>query len=282
MIRFSGISDEAGKGIDAQIRAHKELGWKYIELRNVDGVNVTDLCEREFDGVAEKVAASGLQVSCFASQLCNWSRPIRKHEGIDVDELSRAIPRMRGFGTEYIRVMSYGNAGWPEEEWKAEVVRRLRLLARMAEDGGVTLVHENCDGWGGVSPENALELLELVDSPAFQLLYDTGNPVAHDQDPSDFWTKVRDKVIYVHIKDGRREGDKLTYTYCGDGEGIVPEVLADLCRMDYDGFVSIEPHLAGIVHEAKEAESEKQAHDTYVAYGRRLMEEVKRAGGEAT
>ena len=32
---FSGIADEAGSTIERQIRAHQELGWKYIELRMV-------------------------------------------------------------------------------------------------------------------------------------------------------------------------------------------------------------------------------------------------------
>lgn len=278
MITFSGISDEAGKPIEVQIRAHKELGWTQIELRNVDGVNLTDLCDREFDRVYGKIAESGLHVSCFASQLCNWSRPVSKHEDIDVDELRRAVPRMQRMGTQFIRCMSYPNAGWPEAEWRDEVVRRLKILAAIAEDGGVTLAHENCNGWGGESPENSLRLLELVDSPALTLLYDTGNPVAHGQDALGYWTKVKDKVSYVHIKDGRMEGGKMVYTWCGDGQGCVPQVLADLKKMGYNGFVSIEPHLAAIVHEAKEASSEDIAFQKYLAYGRRLMEETKKAG----
>ncbi|RKY76941.1 sugar phosphate isomerase/epimerase, partial [candidate division KSB1 bacterium] len=28
---FTGIADEAGKSLDVQIRAHKELGWDHIE-----------------------------------------------------------------------------------------------------------------------------------------------------------------------------------------------------------------------------------------------------------
>ncbi|MHC4481813.1 MAG: sugar phosphate isomerase/epimerase, partial [Planctomycetota bacterium] len=90
---FSGIADEAGEAIEIQIKAHHQLGWKHIELRNIGGVNLTDLCERVFDEVAEKVSAATLGVSCFASQLCNWARPISQHPEIDRQELARAIPR---------------------------------------------------------------------------------------------------------------------------------------------------------------------------------------------
>ena len=277
MITFSGISDEAGKPIETQIRAHKALGWTAIEIRNVDGINLTDLCDREFERVAEAVEQAGLQVSCFASQLCNWSRPIAKDPGIDKDELARAIPRMQRLGTKYIRIMSYPNAGWPEDEWHKEVVARLSYLCKMAEDGGIILAHENCNGWGGESPENSLQLLEDVGSPALQLLYDTGNPIAHGQDPWHFYETVKEKVTYVHIKDGRMADGEMQYTYCGDGDGCVPQVLADLQKRGYHGYVSIEPHLAAIVHEAKEAASEEVAFNSYVKYGRRLMAETEKA-----
>jgi len=108
---FSGIADEAGTSIDIQIRAHQELHWKHIEVRNVDGVNLTDLCDETFEEVAQKLSAAGIAVTCFASQLCNWSRPIIKHPDIDCQELARAIPRMQELGCRFIRTMSYPNAG---------------------------------------------------------------------------------------------------------------------------------------------------------------------------
>ena len=66
---FSGIADEAGEPIQTQIKAHRELGWTEIEVRNVEGVNLTDLCDETFGEVAEKLESAGLRVSCFASQL---------------------------------------------------------------------------------------------------------------------------------------------------------------------------------------------------------------------
>ncbi|MFP4176010.1 MAG: sugar phosphate isomerase/epimerase family protein [Planctomycetota bacterium] len=268
---FSGIADEAGQNIEQQIKAHKELGWKHIELRNVNGVNVTDLSEEAFQNVAEKVTGAGLGVSDFGSQLCNWSRPIINHPDIDRAELERAIPRMKELGCRYIRTMSYPNAGWPEDKWRDEVVRRLSSLAEMAEQADIVLVHENCDGWGGQGPEQTLELLERVGSDHLKLVWDTGNPVGHGQDAWDYYEAVRDHVVYVHIKDGVMEEDGMRYTFAGEGDGYVKEVLGDLFSRGYDGGISIEPHLEAVIHEGKEASGEGAAFDTYVEYGRRLM-----------
>jgi sugar phosphate isomerase/epimerase len=275
---FSGIADEAATSIDKQIEAHQELGWKHIELRNVDGVNVTDLCEETFQEVAEKVTEAGLGVSDFGSQLCNWSRPIINHPDIDRQELLRAIPRMQELGCRFIRTMSYPNAGWAEQDWRDEAISRLQELAQIAEGADVILVHENCDGWGGLGPDQTLEMLDKVGSENLRLVWDTGNPVAHGQDPWEYYEAVRDYIVYIHIKDGVMEEDSMRYTFPGEGDGCVREVLEDILARGYDGGISIEPHLKAVVHEGKAASEEEAAYETYVEYGRRLMDLVEKIG----
>jgi sugar phosphate isomerase/epimerase len=271
---FSGIADEAGDPIAVQIKAHKELGWHHIEMRNVSGVSFTDLCDRSFEEVVEQLGQAGLAVSCFAAQLCNWARPITKHPDIDRDELARAIPRMHRLGCEFIRTMSYPNAGWPENEWKEEVIARLKVLAEMAADGGVTLVHENCNGWGGLGPDQTLELLERVNCPAMKLVWDTGNPVAHGQNSWDYYDAVKEHVVYVHIKDGIMKDGKTVFTLPGEGQGYVKETIQDLRRRKYAGGISIEPHVAAVVHEGKAASQATSAYERYVEYGQHLMKLV--------
>jgi len=269
---FTGISDEAGIAIEQQIAAHQALGWQHHELRGISGKNLTDVDDDTFAHVVEAIEAAGMTVCCFASQLANWGRPITTDFAVDVEELTRAIPRMHRLGTKLIRCMSYPNKELSETAWRDEVVRRLRELAHMAEDGGVTLVHENCDGWGGHSPEHTLELLERVGSPAFKLVFDTGNPVSHRQNALEYLRAVIDHVIHIHIKDGRPDGEKTVFTYPGEGTADVPACLRLLIAHGYDGGYSIEPHIASIVHLGVTGEDREQAlWDSYIEYGRRLM-----------
>lgn len=281
---YSGIADEAGKDIQTQIKAQRELGWHHIELRLVDGVNITQLDDSAFGRVYEAVSGAGLQVSCFGSAIANWARPITCDPQIDRDDLKRAIPRMRECRCPFIRVMSYPNDPdhpLPEREWRKEAIKRMKYLAGMAEDGGITLVHENCSGWGGQSAENSTILLGEVDSPALKVVYDTGNPVDYRQDPWDYYQTVRGDIAYVHIKDAKRlPNDELEYCYCGDGDGRVRDTLADLIDTGYDGGVSIEPHLAAIIHTGERTSDAAELYRTYTEYGRRLMalvEEIQAA-----
>ena len=279
-ILLSGISDEAGKDIDTQIRAHKELGWSGIELRLVDGDNVAGaLLDDAFETVAEKIEAAGLQVTCFASAIGNWSRNIRDDFAQDIEELKTAIPRMKRFGTKFIRTMSWVGDGVPEDEWRDEGIRRYKELAKIAKDGDVFLAHENCTGWTGLSAENMRASVEVVGSDHHVVLFDTGNNVSHGFEPWPFYMGLKDIIRYVHIKDCRRNpqgGRSEDFAYVGEGDAMVRETLKDLLESGYRGVISIEPHVASIVHQSGDTgASPEDMFASYVRYGRMLTEMVE-------
>lgn len=275
-MEFSGIADEAGAHIETQVKAHSELGWGLIELRNIDGVCITDLPDREFDRVLGLCTGAGIRISCFASQIGNWSRPITGDFETDKAELARAIPRMKKAGTRFIRIMSWTRGDAEMEDWRAEALRRVKELAKTAEGGGVVLAHENCSGWASEGPAETLEMLETVDSPALALIYDTANPLAHGKDTWQFVQGLKDHAAYVHVKDWKIEPDGSGHgVYPGEGQSMLRDQLAEIFRTGYDGVISIEPHVAAIIHEHKEAGDPEAAYHTYVEYGRRLEKLVK-------
>ena len=161
----------------------------------------------------------------------------------------------------------------------------MRELAKIAEDGGVVLCHENCTGWGGLSVENMKELRDEVDSPAFALLYDLGNTISHGLEPEQFFRGIRGEFVYVHVKDARQRpegGPSDLYTYCGEGDANVREHLRTIIREDgYDGVISIEPHVAAVVHKAGGGASPEEMYASYVKYGRILNEMIEEIAGDA-
>jgi sugar phosphate isomerase/epimerase len=279
-MKCSGIADEAGKPIDVQIKAHKELGWDDIEIRTIDGVNLTSVPDEVFDEIYSKVTEAGFTVSSFASELCNWSRPITTDFQVDIDELTRAIPRMQKFNSKIIRIMSYPNSKenpWPDDEWRDEAIRRIGELTKMAEDGGIMLAHENCNGWAGESPENTLYMVEKINSPALKVIFDTGNTVSHGQDSYEFYDKVKEHVVHIHVKDALKDGDTYRHCFPGEGLGQVPEVIADLKKSGYEGAISIEPHVAAVIHLDKDADDPEAGYNAYIKYGKMLMDIIEAA-----
>lgn len=282
---LSGIADEAGALIDTQIRATKTLGWGHIEARNVEVPgfpkgNIHDIPEAAFDIVVERLASAGVRVNCFGSAIGNWAKKIDEPFDSSLEEARRAIPRMQRLGTKLIRVMSFAIRD-AEDQMARERFRRMRELTAMFLDAGLQPVHENCMNYGGMGWPFMLELLGEV--PGLKVVFDTGNPIFNDdrskpkphpkQDPWEFYAHVKAHIAHVHVKDAVWDPAKhdADYTYPGEGQGKVKEVLSDLLASGYDGGISIEPHLAVVFHDASVQSSADRQFDTYVEYGRRLV-----------
>ncbi len=284
---LTGFADEAARGLESQIRATRELRWCCIESRNIDDVNIHNLSEAAFDAAAVKLDAAGIRVNCFGSAIANWAKDVRKPFDTDLQETARAISRMRRLGTKMIRIMSYPPFGdRPLDDQMAETrIVRLRELTRRFLDAGIQPVHENCMNYGGLGWRFSLRLVEEV--PGLKLVFDTGNPVAtfdrtapapHPMQSSwEFYRHVREHVAYVHIKDGVNTDGKTTWTFCGEGQGDVRRICADLIARGYTGGISIEPHLAVVAHDSSVTSSDDIRYANYVEYGRRmrrLLEEI--------
>ncbi len=277
---LTGFADEAATGIDGQIKATKELGWKFIESRNIDGINIHDLSDRAFETVCEKLENSGVKINCFGSAIANWAKDLRKSFDQDLEQTHRAIPRMQRLGVKLIRIMSYPPfADRPlNDQMEDRRVTRLRELTALFLDAGIQPVHENCMNYGGLGWRFSLRLIERV--PGLKLVFDTGNPVfTFDrtqpapypyQSSWEFYSHVRDHVVYVHIKDGKMVEGKTRYCFPGEGNGDVEKICADLVKRGYDGGISIEPHLAVVAHDRDVRSTDDLRFANYVEYGRRM------------
>jgi sugar phosphate isomerase/epimerase len=272
---LSGLADEAADHIEGQIAAHRALGWNRIELRLIGGKQAGGevLPEIEFERAVDLLADAEIGVSGFASAIGNWSRPISGDFQIDLADLETLCRRMQRTGARFVRTMSWVRGDVSLEDWRDEAVRRYKLMAPIAADAGIVLLHENCEGWGGLSPENAVEFLEWVDHPSVAALFDIGNTVAYGLEPWPFYRAVRPFIQYVHIKDAKRnpEGGKSNvFTYPGQGDACVGEILADLLATGYRAGVTIEPHVASIVHLGGSQSTPEERFDSYIRYGRAL------------
>lgn len=283
---LTGFADEAATDIDGQIRATKELGWKHIESRNIDGVNIHDISDADFDIVYGKLADAGISINCFGSAIANWAKDIRKPFDVDLESAKRAVKRMTRLGTKLIRIMSYPPIPDVdmEHQMAEERFSRLRTLVSMFLDAGLQPVHENCMNYGGQGWKYTLEMLDAV--PGLKLVFDTGNPVntedrenpGHHQSSWDFYEHVRDHVVYIHIKDGVRLEDGSTkWCWCGEGDGDVKRVIKDALSRGYDGGISMEPHMAVVAHDSSVKAADEIKFANYVEYGRRfeaLLKEI--------
>jgi len=287
--QLTGFADEASRDLEKQISATHEIGWSAISARMVGNANLHEVPEDEFHRIADRLDDAGIRIVEFGSLIANWGKKIDSDFGITLAEIERAIPRMRRLGTEIIRVMSYAQQPWGEDQHEQERFRRLREIVARFSDAGLIAAHENCMNWGGFSPAHTLRLVEEV--PGLKLIFDTGNPVFQRdrskpepfpwQDPFEFWQAVRDHVVHIHIKDCKYPvGDEFEpeYTMPGEGDAKLREILSDALARSYAGHIAIEPHVATVFHAPDPTLVDwQQCYDSYVEYGHRfteLMQEI--------
>jgi len=291
---ITGISDEAGKDLDTQIRAHKELGWDRMEIRDVsvDGGkadNLHDISEEDFENTVERIQNAGLEVYCFSSRIANWGKKIDEPFDSSLEEIERCIPRMKRLGTKYVRVMSFKVRFGEEDQMEEERFKRLREIVKRFSDEGLTPLHENCMNYGGMGYTYTLKMLENV--PGLRLVFDTGNPFFADdhtksephpkQSAWEFYDHVREFVDYVHIKDGHWVGKK-TFCWPGEGEGDVERIIQDLVANGYQGGLSIEPHMGAVYDLPGAASDAEKQYAMYLEYGRRMEALVDRVRSAAS
>jgi sugar phosphate isomerase/epimerase len=291
-MQLSGFTDEAGKDLETQIKATKELGWSHLSARSMNGTNIHELPEDEFEQVADRLDEEGIKVVEFGSLIGNWAKSIASDFDITLAEIDRAIPRMHRLKTKFIRIMSYAMEPWGEDQQEAERIRRVREITKRFSDAGLQAIHENCQNYGGFSAEHTLRLVDEV--PGLKLVFDTGNPVftrdrskpePHPwQDALEFYQAVKEHVVHVHIKDclnppeGSTEPAK--YTMPGEGQARLLETIRQMKADGYTGGFAIEPHVATVFHVQDGQEPDwQQCYDSFVAYGRAFEEMLSQLDG---
>ena len=306
-MKLTGFADEAAPDLATQIKATQELGWQYISARGIDGKNMHDLSDSEFDTARGQLEDAGIRIAEFGSLIGSWSKNIKSDFALTLDEVDRAIPRMQQLDTNIVRVMSYAQQPWGENQYEQERFRRLRAITARFSQAGITTAHENCMNWGGFSSGHTLRLIEEV--PGLKLIFDTGNPIFQRdrssalqdgqrtsiasassaaaegsqgkpteswQDAWQFYQAVREHIIHIHIKDCRNplnDDVEPEYVFPGDGQAYIPAIIDDLKKSDYQGFIAIEPHVATVFHAKADDVDWAQCYQSYIDYGK-AMEKI--------
>lgn len=285
---LTGFADEAADDLKGQIQVTKLLGWENIEARKINGKLISHLSDHEFNCIQQKLEKADIGINCFASTIANWQRTVNSPLEEDLMEARRILPRMKKLGTKMVRIMSYAplrdeKGRILEDQKEEEIFQRINRICQIFIKEGIVPVHENCMTYGGISWQNTLNLLNHV--PGLKLVFDTGNPVAlvaeceksssinPDKISWDFYQHVKENIVYVHIKDVLFDpkNHRLTYTYPGDGQANVREIVEDLLMHGYDGGFSIEPHMEVVFHDPSQRSTNQARSDNYVNYGNRFM-----------
>ena len=239
-IILSAFADEYSNSFTEQLEALRSFGIGYVEVRGVDGKNISVLTPDDVRGMKQKLDYYGIGVSAMGSPIgkIKLDGDVRGH----FEMAKRVFESANKLGAKYVRMFSfYAPDGRNILDCKSEVFEHLSALRDLAREHGAVLCHENEAEIYGSVPERCLEIHNAFGGE-IKTVFDMGNYVLEGVKPyPEAYGMLRDTIAYFHIKDALYEG---AIVPPGKGEASIKEILAD--HVGYakdDFFVSVEPHL---------------------------------------
>ena len=238
--KLAAFADESSPLLSGQVDALKRNGFDHLEIRNINGKNVSDLTLAEAREIAARLADHGLCVKSLGSPI--GKIPVDGDYATHLDLYKHTLDLAAAFGADKIRLFSfYIPKGMDPASCRDTVLRRMEDFVVLAKPYGVTACHENEKGIYGDIAARCLDLHENV--PGLAAVFDPANFIQCGQDTLEGWEMLKNYVNYMHIKDALPDGRVVPP---GAGIGSVPALIRSFAAQGGE-MLSLEPHLSDFV-----------------------------------
>lgn len=238
--QIAAFADESDDRFSGQIDALKRNAMPYLEIRNVNGKNVTELTVAEAAEIEQGLDDNGLAVWSIGSPIGKISieDPFEPH----LDLFRHTLELAEVLHAGHFRLFSFFiPAGKAPEDYKNAVLERMHRLAEAAKEYDIVLCHENEKGIYGDVASRCAEIHAAV--PEMRCVFDPANFVQCGQETLSAWEQLSPYIEYMHIKDALADGRVVPP---GTGIGNVQELLKKYRALG-GKVLTLEPHLYDFV-----------------------------------
>lgn len=231
--KLAAFADEADKNLDGQIEAMLANEIPYLEIRGVDGENISKISRTKAKEVKEKLSANGLSLWSIGSPYGKMK--IGDDFSRHLDAFKHGLELADILDAKRMRIFSFYVPANAAEPYADTVMEYLDAFRSAAKGSGILLCHENEKGIYGDIADRCESIHAAF--PDIKAVFDPANFVQCGQDTKAAWEKLGRYVEYMHIKDSLADG---TIVPAGKGAGNLSWLLER-----YRGEVlTLEPHLS--------------------------------------
>ena len=231
-IKLCAFADEGAKDFSAQLQILKQERIPLIELRCLDGINISDISLNDAIKYKKLLDDADIAVWSLGSPLGKTST--NEKFGKETAKADHLFKLAQIFETDRIRIFSFYTSEHAAD--RAKVLYRLRIFAGQAKNYGITLFHENEKGIYGDLPERVKDLLDHVQN--LGCVFDPANYVQCGADAFKAAEILQGRIGYYHIKDAKFSDGEVVPA--GEGNGQIKKIIANIAE---DTVLSLEPHL---------------------------------------
>ncbi len=231
--KLAAFADEADGRLAEQIKAMTKNGIDFLEIRGVDGENISDITIEKAKEVRRQLEDAGLGVWSLGSPYGKTG--IGDDFSAHLDKFKHGLELADILGAKHIRMFSFYVPSDDAERYRDEVMSCLGQFVEAAKGSDVILCHENEKGIYGDIASRCAEIHR--EFPSLKAVFDPANFIQCGQDTKAAWELISPYVEYMHIKDAMDDGSVVP---AGKGVGNLPYLLGN-----YKGSVlTLEPHLS--------------------------------------
>lgn len=237
---ISGFADEIADDLQTQIATLKKLGIGFVEMRNVNGKQLVEHGLDEVKEIKKNLDDNGIKLSAVGSPIGKIG--INDDFTPHFDKFKHTVEIAQLLQTRYIRMFSFFIPdGQDADKYEEKVLNRWTKFADYVKGTDIVLLHENEKGIYGDIPERCKNLLDKMYFNYVKGIFDPANFVQCKVDTLEAFKLLKDKIVYLHIKDAVFDTGKVVPS--GEGDGHIAEILKMLADSGFEGFLSLEPHL---------------------------------------
>jgi sugar phosphate isomerase/epimerase len=234
---LSGFTDEASAKFSEQLHTCKVNGLQWIELRGLNGKNVSELTTKEAKELKKQMSDNHIFVSSIASSFgkIDLTEDFFPH----LESFKHTIELAHIFEARYFRIFSfYLPENEKREAYYDTICERIGMFIENAE--GIQLCHENEKNVYGRDEISCKKLYDEFGGK-IKLIFDPANFIQSGSNIEKAFHILREAIEYFHVNDCLY--DSLQYVPAGVGNGKIEWLIESFYNPDKEVFLSVEPHL---------------------------------------
>jgi sugar phosphate isomerase/epimerase len=227
--------------IETVITKASEYGYDGIEWRGGTQGHIQPEMPSAIKALIRQSCSNAGLMSLAVTAYTSFVSSSSEERQANVDELRRYANLAAEIGASYVRTF----LGELPKDTKLDpsmyetISDCLTTASRHAETVGVKIAVEPHDDF--VRSPDVAPLFERFQSHhTLGVIWDIGNTFAAGEDPDQGFDLLKDRLAYVQVKDGRRDGT--SWQLCSLGQGNVPldQAFELLLANGYEGALSVE------------------------------------------